>query len=282
MSGPATIAYPSYGSSTPSSPPLIWTRRARSGANILIVSDDQIVVGIVPNSKLKAAREQLEAGQGVYDVVGPKSESIALHAVQTVTAKLNTTEIEIHYDKGGRRVAKQRFVMPDSEAQADALLAIRDRMNPAPEVVEKTASRLFYTLKPFNFLLIFGFLAAGAQTYYKTTVFDRKANAARLQKLGGSRQHSSFDSSGDSDSGYSYTGRRAPRWMTRNLGATRVVVLAAVVIGLVAVILNVVGYEVTMTVLLGGTLLCFLWMSARLLNPPKTMSLVATGRRLRR
>jgi hypothetical protein len=89
--------------------PIVWTRNSRGYNNIVVMNDDQIAVSTLPKSKRDAASDQLEAGQPIDEVLGPHGTRIRFQAVNAVTAGLNGTEVEVLYDKGGRRLTTCRF-----------------------------------------------------------------------------------------------------------------------------------------------------------------------------
>lgn len=251
-------------------PPLVWTRDSKGFNNIVVMSNQQIAVSTLPKSQLPAARELLEQGAPVEDVLGPHGTRIRFQAVQAVTACLHSTQIEVLFDKGGRRLTTCSFPTANQEQQVEILAEARQRMQGQTEVVEKTGSRLWHAIKPFNLLVLFAMLSIGAQNYFTTDLFDGRANRERLEKWG-----RNVDAD---DVHWERAKQRAfVKTVAYNPALQKVLVFGIIVLGVVGAVLNTLGYGVTMTVLLGGTGLALVWTLLRVANPPRTMSLVSCG-----
>ena len=252
-----------------SGPAKIWIDQRSPKNNLLFVDDNRIVVATLARAKLTAARELLERGGSADEVLGPDATTISLIAVKAVTAKLNSTEVEVLYSRGGSRTATKSFSLPDPDAQAEFLIEVRDRMGGQTEVVEETGNRLLHAVKPLNAVILFALLAAGVHAFFAADLSDGQAMRARIGQI----EWQPADPSERYATGA--VQRTIPRAIARSPIATRVLVFGIIALAVVGTVLNFLGYTVSMAILLGGAGLSLLWFAARLAAPPRTLSVVS-------
>lgn len=253
-----------------SEPAQVWIRKCNDYNNIVAMNGEQIAVSTLPKSQLKSAQTRLEDGSTFDDVLGPRGTRIHFVAVQAVTARLNTTEIEVVYSKGDRRLTNCRFPMADKEAQADFLAEARQRLTGDTQVVEATGCRLKHAMKPFNLLVLFAMLTIGAQNFFTSDWRSPQTARKRLDKMSRAAAPSTR------------LGRASQHAFVRTAASypavQKLFVFGIILLGVVGTVLNTLGYTATMALLGGTTGLSLLWMLARLANSPRTMSVVLADR----
>ena len=252
-------------------PAQVWIRKCNDYNNIVAMNGEQIAASKLPKAQLKSARTRLEDGSPFDEVLGPRGTRIHFVAVRAVTARLNTTEIEVVYTKGDRRLTTCRFPMADKEAQADFLAEARERLPRDVQVVEATGSRLKHAMKPFNLLVLFAVLTIGAQNFFTSDWRSPETARKRLDKMNRAAAPPTR------------LGRASQHAFVRTAASypavQKLFVFGIILLGVVGTVLNALGYTATMAILGGATGLMLLWMFARLVHPPRTMSVVVSDPR---
>lgn len=269
----------------PSRPPVVWTQNVARD-NLVAMTDDSIIIDTLPRAEIDEARRRLEGEARLDSVLSPRPLTIRFQAVQAVQARLNTTDVEVAYDSGGRRMVSRRVTMAGPEEQAEFLTQARDRLPQGCEVVESSGSRVFHALKPFHLLVLFAMLAAGAHLFFTTDMFLLE-DFRQPQGTAAWDDEETWDSEdywaaveAQESMRPAYTGRTVlPVFIVRRFRRTRGVGPVILAAAAVAGILTMIGQAVTMTVLLGGVAASLFWTVSRFSNPPRTLALVVPQRR---
>ena len=274
----------------PSRPPVVWTQNVARD-NLVAMTDDSIIIDTLPRAEIDEARRRLEGEARIDSVLSPRPLTIRFQAVQAVQARLHTTEVEVAYDSGGKRIVSRRVTMADAEQQAEFLAQARDRLPQGCQVVETSGSRVFHALKPFHLLVLFAMLAAGAHLFFTTDMFLLEDFRQPPGTFGQGTAAWDDEGTWDSEDYWAaveaqesvrpaYTGRTVlPVFIVRRFRRTRGVGPVILAAAAVAGILTMIGQAVTMTVLLGGVAASLFWTMSRFSNPPRTLALVVPQRR---
>jgi hypothetical protein len=293
-----------------SRPPVVWTHRTAKD-NLVAMTDDSIVVDTLPREALSEARENLEREMSLASVLGPRPLVIRFMAVQAVQAELNSTNVTIAYDSGGKRLVSRRVTMANADDQAEFVAQARDRMPEGSQVVETSSSRVFHALKPFHLLVLFSMLAAGAHLFFTTDMFVEtdcpptfpfESQPMMPVAAWEAPQWSEEDwADGDwaeewSDGDWSqpmwsgpepvefeqFSGPRhtiVPVFWARSLRRTRIGGLVLLGAAAIAGVLMMIGQTATMGLLLSGVAGSLFWTISRFSNPPRTLAVVVPQRR---
>jgi hypothetical protein len=273
----------------PSRPPVVWTQKVARD-NLVAMTDDSIVIDTLPRAEIDEAQRRLEGEARLDSVLSPRPLTIRFQAVQAVQARLNSTDVEVAYDSGGKRMVSRRVTMAGAEEQAEFLAQARERLPQGCEVVESCGSRVFHALTPFHVFVLFAMLAAGAHLFYTTEMFVLDDASEQTSPFPAPtqvtwRQHN-WESGEWEDLETqpqmqpAFTGRTiVPAFFARSLRRTRIGGLVFLAAAAIAGVLAMVGQAVTMTVLLGGVAGSGFWTFSRFSNPPRTLALVVPQRR---
>lgn len=244
---------------TLSGPPRIWKRRGTSSQNVIVFTDEELVVASVPRRRVGDAIAQLDNLASPSAVFGGKAMSIPLAAIRAVHAPLNQLHVVIDYAKSSRKQATCKIPVDNRQMQAELLEEAERRIGPGAEFGRSTASRLFGALKPFHVLMAFALLAGGFD-HLAVETFGIGTSEELIPQSGERRR--SFDIRQVHD--------RMPA--LRRVPYIGIAVLAGTAV--TGFLLATVGYTTTLTVLGGGACAAALWMLQRLLFPTVTVSVV--------
>jgi hypothetical protein len=257
-------------------PFLVWTHSG-GGANIVVMTDEQIAVGALPGPQLKTAEERLENGETILNVVGAKASFIHLASIQVVSADLNGTSVIIEQSRrdGSRKTDRLRFA--DRDAQADFMLEVRDRLPQNVEAGKTQSNRWLHALKPFNLFVVLTLATLGVQTLFDHELTDSHATRRKLDEW--ARQAGPADNSRGARAVRGATRTATVKALAHNPAVMRVLVIGMIIIGVLGVVLNSIGYIASMTIVGGGTGLCFCWVISRLCRPPQSILLMVPAKR---
>lgn len=241
-----------YSNARPVAPrALLWARRA-SRENVVVMTHSEIGVGTLSRKALATAREKLEAGLGPHEILGPKARYLSIVSVRSVSARLGRGDLLVAYEKQTGRVVTETIPLGGQEAQAEALVALRDRLGDELTIEKRTERRFLRAMKSFQFVVLFALLAG---------VFDHYARAS----------YSPSEAGGRTDHALTTSPRYRPLSGTR-LGA--VAKLGYVHFGLTMVsgeLLRRFGYRDTLLAFFTLSGAALVWTIARLISPPETI-----------
>jgi len=251
-------------------PSLVWTQSG-GGANIVVLTDQQIAVGVLPKKELKTAKKRLDDGEAIINVVGSKASYMHLSAVRMVKADLNGSTVSVEHSAGGiKKTEHLRF--GDRDDQTEFMIEARDRLPQNVETCETQSNRWMHALKPFNLMVMLMVITAGVHTLFELELTDRQATRRKLDEW--SRQSGPADNS---------LGARATRGAARKATVTvlahnpavmKVLAFAMIIVGILGLIFSSIGYIASMTLFGGATAFTFCWMASRLCIPPRSIQLV--------
>jgi len=147
---------------------------------MVVVADGQLVIGTFAKDKLDTARKLLGQGIVVQEIFGPQATYIPLHAIRRVRVQLNTTTVEVRYDKGPSH-ANCKVCMADGKAQAEVFAVLRHYARGA-ETQQLPGNRLQHALGPINLAVILLLASAASYWYYEADVINRLKAVAAQQR----------------------------------------------------------------------------------------------------
>lgn len=246
-------------SMTLTNPPRIWKRRGTSSQNLIVFTDDELVVASVPRRRVADVIAQLDNLVAPSALFDGKATSIPLASIRSVRAPLGKLYVVIDYAKASRKYATFKVPVNHREMQAELLEEAERRIGPSAEYARSRASRLFSALKPFHFLMAIVLLAGGFDHIARET-FGVGTSEELIPQTGG--RHKSFD--------LRQVHNRMPA--ARRIPYVGIAVLAAT--AATGFLLAAVGYTTTLSALGGAAGVAALWTLQRLLFPTVTISVV--------
>jgi len=259
-----------------SGPALVWTRSG-GGANIVVLTDDQIAVGVLPPAQLKTAQERLDNGEALINVVGPKAAYIHLGAIETVDAALDGAVVRIQHCNRGSRQKQEQLRFADRDAQADFVVELRQRLPQSTEAFKTATNRWTHALKPLNLLAISLLATIGVHTLFALELTDRHATRAKLDRW--AAESGPADNSLEARAVRRGTQKATAHAIAANPAVARILVFGVIIIGIIGLILGSLGYIASMSLFGGASVACMVWAINRLADPPQSILLVVPSRR---
>lgn len=256
-------------------PALVWTRSG-GGANIVVLTDDQLAVGVLPPAQLKTAQQRLENGEALIDVVGSKASYVHLSSVETITADVDGTKVSVVHSKRGGKRKTESLRFTDRDAQADFTVEVRSRLPQETEAFKTSTNRWSHAAKPLNLLVVLALATAGVHTLFAMELTDRHATRERLDAW--AEGSGPVDDSFETRAAHRATHRATARTLAHHPAVLKVLLLAVIVIGIIGLILASIGYMASMTIFGGATLACLFWVITRLADPPQSILLAVPAR----
>lgn len=270
----------------------IWTRSG-SGPNIVVLTDKTIFIGLLPRKGRKAAGDRIVAGEMIESVLGEHYSAIPLASVERVRAESGSEELNVEYRRGPSQIDGCRITFADPGVRQEAMREVQNRLPWTVERNEEVSSRLLHIIKPLNYIVVLTLLAFGAHAYFNSRfskipqqVVNRTNHSApKIAPRTGPRL--SFEErvrrnelqnirvEQPQNSGRPETTQDVvARQMARNKRASGIIVLLIAIVGTIGFVLGLIGYKIIMTSLIGCGGLCVAWMVYRILDPPRTVTLV--------
>lgn len=252
-------------------PAMVWIRSG-GGANIVVLTDEEIAVGVLPPSQLKTAKERLDRGEALINAVGPRACYIYLPAVQSIDAELNGTSVTVEHGRRGEKKKSERLRFAGRDDQAEFLAEVLSRLPATTEMYKTAKSRWSHAVKPLNWLMLLLLVAAGVHAIFALELTDRHATRRKLDEWAGRTDPDEVTY--ENKLMQRAAQRATARSLAYNPAVLKVLVFGVLAIGVVGLALSCIGYTASMMMVGGAAGVCFFWLVKRLSDPPRSLLLV--------
>jgi|GEM_PF-3985177 len=246
---------------------IVWSRSG-SGANLVMMTENEIAFGAISESELPFIEQRLEQGESVLNVIGRKGKLIHFSSIQSITADLSNTDLIVTFQLRGRTKAV-KFRFEDAIAQQNALDEAQTRMRGDTELFETTRSKLSYLMKPLNFVVFFVLFTALTHCYFRSDPFEATVNRKKYEDF---RKQTELHRS--ALPGRPIAKPSAPRYepshqLSKNPIYDQCLKFGYMILGSLTLFLNYLGYSAVMSTLTFLTFLSLFYLFYRLTHPPR-------------